>query len=269
MSEIGPPTLLAFYLPQYHPIRENDEWWGPGFTEWTNVVKAEPQFPGHYQPHVPSDLGYYDLRDPEVRQRQAVLASGDANFLFTLGWPKENWPRRWDGGERKILMGQHYSAEDDLENIRALLPALSDRRYLARDGKPILAIYRSSLLPDPRATTQLWRAEAERSGLPGLYLLCVESAGDKASDPRPFGFDAAVEFPPSWADLPRKPLRLIARPGLRWFNSRFSHYIFRYDDMANRAMARPDPVYPRWPGVTPGFDNTARGRRNATIIVES
>lgn len=299
MSEIGPSTLLAFYLPQYHPIKENDEWWGPGFTEWTNVVKAEPQFPGHYQPHVPSDLGYYDLRDPEVRERQAVLASeagvnafayyhywfngrrllerpveeilasGEPEFPFILVWANENWTRRWDGGESKILMGQHYSAEDDLEHIRALLPALSDRRYLTRDGKPILAIYRSSLLPDPRATTELWRAEAERSGLPGLYLLCIESAGDKVSDPRQLGFDAAVEFPPSWADLPRKPLRFKIRRGLRWFNSRFSHHILRYDNMANRAMAKPDPVYPRWPGVTPGFDNTARRRRNATIFVES
>lgn len=298
MSELGTPTLLAFYLPQYHPIPENDEWWGSGFTEWTNVTKAVPQFPGHYQPHVPSELGYYDLRNPEIRHRQAELAneagisafayyhywfnghqllekpvkeilrSEDPEFPFMLVWANENWTRRWDGGERKILMEQHYSREDDLEHIRALRPALTDSRYLRRGGKPILGIYRRSLLPDPRATTDLWRAEAERWGLPGLYLMCIESCGDKVSDPRHLGFDAAVEFPPSWAKLPKKPARYLLRRGLRWFDPRFSHYMLRYEDVAERAMAMPESGYPCWPGVTPGFDNTARRRRNATILVD-
>ena len=298
MSEPGPPTLLAFYLPQYHTIPENDEWWGPGFTEWTNVTKAESQFPGHYQPHVPSDLGYYDLRSPEVRRQQADLASeagvkAFANyhywfngrqlleepvedilrselpeFPFILVWANENWTRRWDGGERKILMRQYYSLEDDLEHIRALRPALTSDAYLRRDGKPILAIYRNSLLPASRATTDLWRAEAERWGLPGLYLLCVESAGDQARDPRPMGFDAAVQFPPSWAELPKKPDRFLFRRMLRWVDPRFSHHVLRYDDVAQRSMTMPDPDYPRWPGVTPGFDNTARRRRNATILLD-
>jgi lipopolysaccharide biosynthesis protein len=286
-------------LPQFHPIAENDEWWGSGFTEWTNVVKAKPQFPGHCQPHVPSDLGYYDLRDPLVRQRQTDLAreagvnafayyhywfngrrllerpfdeildSGEPDFPFILVWANENWTRRWDGGGHKILIGQHYSAEDDLAHIKALLPALRDCRYLTRDGKPIVAIYRSSLLPNALATTRMWRAEAQRAGLAGLYLLSVESAGDKVDDPRPLGFDAAVEFPPTWADLPTKPLRFIVRHGLGRFKARFSHHFYRYDEMAQGAMAKPDPPYPRWSGVTPGFDNTARRQRDATIFVAS
>jgi lipopolysaccharide biosynthesis protein len=297
--EHGKPTLLAFYLPQYHPIPENDEWWGEGFTEWTNVTKALPQFPGHYQPHVPSDLGYYDLRNPEVRHRQADLAteaginafayyhywfngrqllekpveailhSKEKEFPFVLVWANENWTRRWDGGEHKILMQQHYSLEDDLAHIRSLRAALTDDNYLCRGGKPILAIYRSSLLPDPRATTDLWRAEAVRWGLPGLYLVCIESCDDEVSDPRPLGFDAAVEFPPSWLNTPRKPARFFLRRGFGWLNSRFSHHILRYDDVAKRAMTTPDPDYPRWPGVTPGFDNTARRRRNATVLIDS
>lgn len=298
MIEPTKTTLLAFYLPQYHPIPENDEWWGEGFTEWTNVAKAVPQFRGHYQPHVPSDLGYYDLRDPEVRHRQAdmaaeagigvfayyhywfnsktllekpiedILRSEEQEFPFILVWANENWTRRWNGGRHKILIQQHYSLEDDLEHIQALRPALTDSRYFRRGDKPVLAIYRSSRLPDPKATTDLWRAEAARWGLPGLYLVSIESCGDKVSDPRPLGFDAAVEFPPTWAKLPRKPWRYFLRRYFRWLRPRFSHHLLRYDDVAERAMTRPEPDYPRWPGVTPGFDNTARRRRSATVLVD-
>jgi lipopolysaccharide biosynthesis protein len=299
MSEHDTPTLLAFYLPQYHPIPENDEWWGRGFTEWTNVRKAQPQFAGHNQPHVPSDLGYYDLRDRDVRRRQATLARDagigafayyhywfnghqlleqpveemlklqEPAFPFMLVWANENWTRRWDGGEHRILMEQHYSLDDDLEHIRALRPALTDDRYLRRDGKPVLGIYRVSKLPDPLATTELWRREVEQWGLPGLYLVNIESCGDPVSDPRPLGFDAAVEFQPSWANLPMKPPRYMLRRLLRWLGPRYSHYILRYDDVAIRAMKSADTTYPRWPGITPGFDNTARRRRNATILTGS
>lgn len=299
MSENDAPTLLAFYLPQYHPIPENDEWWGPGFTEWTNVTKAQPQFPGHYQPHVPSDLGHYDLRNSEIRLRQATMANDaginafayyhywfngrqlleqpveemlrlqEPAFPFILVWANENWTRHWDGGEHQILMEHHYSLDDDLEHIRSLRPALTDGRYLRRDGKPVVAIYRVSKLPNPRATTDLWRKEVERWGLPGLYLLNIESCGDPVSDSRALGFDAAVEFQPSWANLPMKPPRYLLRRSLRWLNPRYSHHILRYDDVAKRAMQTADASYPRWPGVTPGFDNTARRRRNATILTGS
>jgi len=298
LSETGPPLLAAFYLPQYHPIPENEEWWGAGFTEWSNVTKARPQFRGHYQPQVPSDLGYYDLRNPDVRRRQADLAakagvgafayyhywfngrrllerpveeivrSESPEFPFFLVWANENWTRRWNGGTGKILIEQHYSPEDDLQHIRALRPALTSSAYLRRDGKPMLAIYRSSKLPNPRATTDLWRREVEHWGLDGLYLLCIESCGDAVSDPRILGFDAAVEFPPSWADLPKKSAWSSSRRGLRWLHPRFSHHLLAYDDVAQHAMSMPDADYPRWPGVTPGFDNTARRRRGAVILVD-
>jgi lipopolysaccharide biosynthesis protein len=299
MSESRLPLLIAFHLPQYHAIPENDEWWGAGFTEWTNVDKARPQFHGHYQPHIPSDLGHYDLGDPEVIGRQASLAAdagihafayyhywfngrqllerpvtqmltrGKPDFPFMLVWANENWTRRWDGGDSEILMGQQYSLNDDLEHIRSLQSVLSDDRYLRRDGKPIVAIYRISELPNPRATADLWREEAVRWGLPGLYLLSIESFADIVDDPRSLGFDAAIEFQPSWANLPAKPLRYRLRRRLRRLNSRFSHHILRYDDVAKKAMARPNADYPRWPGVTPGFDNTARRRKEATILIDS
>ena len=170
---------IAFHLPQFHPIAENDEWWGKGFTEWTNVVKAAPRFPGHYQPHLPADLGFYDLRLPETRAAQAELAasygihgfcyyhywfhgrqvlerpvneiwkSGEPDFPFCLCWANEHWSRRWDGSNNEVLLEQRYSASDDLAHIRALIPIFLDRRYVRVMDRPFFAVYRASELPDP------------------------------------------------------------------------------------------------------------------------
>jgi len=296
VAEAGELTVVAFHLPQFHPIPENDEWWGPGFTEWTNVGKARPQFRGHYQPHLPADLGYYDLRLPEARAAQSTLAAsagigafayyhywfngrrlleqpvegilrlGEPEFPFMLVWANENWTRTWDGGDRSILMEQRYSADDDLAHIRALRPALTDPRYLCRDGRPVLGIYRSSRLPDARATTDRWRAEAARWGLPGLHLVRIESFRDERGDPRPLGFDASVHFQPSSENIPPSPRWFRLRQRARRLSSRYSHRVFRYDDLVELAMSLPDPSYPRWPGVTPGFDNSARRRVEATIL---
>lgn len=197
--------VIAFYLPQYHPFPENDRWWGAGFTEWRNVVKARPLFRGHYQPHLPADLGFYDLRVPEVRQQQAalaeryglsgfcyyhywfnghrlmqrpveeMLASGKPDFPFMLCWANENWTRAWDGGEQEVLIRQEYSEEDDRAHIRYLLDEVfRDPRYIRVDGKPVFAVYRSALFPDMRRTIEVWREEAAARGAE-LYLCRVES----------------------------------------------------------------------------------------------
>ena len=174
---------LAFYLPQYHPIPENDEWWGKGFTEWANVAKAQPLYPGHYQPHLPGELGYYDLRVPEVREAQAdlardhgisgfvyyhywfhgrrllnrpfdeVLASGSPDFPFALCWANEEWTRNWDGQSGRVLIRQEYSDADDLAHIRWLATAFADSRYITIDGKPLMLVYRPGVLPDPKRMT--------------------------------------------------------------------------------------------------------------------
>lgn len=222
--------LIAVYLPQFHPIPENDEWWGEGFTEWTNVGRAKPLFPGHHQPHLPADLGYYDLRVPEVREKQArlacqygihgfcyyhywfggrrllerpfteVLESRKPDFPFCLCWANENWTRAWDGMDREILVGQDYSPADDLAHIRSLLPAFADPRYIRIDGRPLFLVYSASRLPSALATTDCWRREAERAGLGGLFLVRVESVHEwPVGDPRPLGFDAALRFQPSHA----------------------------------------------------------------------
>jgi lipopolysaccharide biosynthesis protein len=216
---------IAIYLPQFHPIPENDIWWGKGFTEWRNVVKAKPRFKGHYQPHLPADLGYYDLRIPEIRKEQAELArkygiygfcyyhywfngkrllehpfeevfqSGEPDFPFMLCWANENWTRAWDGGEKEILIKQNYSFEDDSKHINALIPYFKDERYIKVNGKPIFIIYNDSLFPDIKKTLEIFRSEALKHGIE-LYLCKFDRNENISIDHDSFGFDAAIEFQP-------------------------------------------------------------------------
>lgn len=200
--------VLAYYLPQFHPIPENDEWWGKGFTEWTNVGKAKPLFPGHYQPRVPADLGYYDLRVPETRKAQAemareygvegfvywhywfgngkrllerpfneVLASGEPDFPFALAWANETWSGFYHGlrDEKQILIEQTYPGDEDyIEHFYAVLPAFKDKRYITCEGKPIFVIYKAAMIPDVKHFIDLWRELAKENGLKGIYFISHE-----------------------------------------------------------------------------------------------
>jgi lipopolysaccharide biosynthesis protein len=297
------PKLIALYLPQFHPIIENDEWWGKGFTEWTNVTRAQPLFRGHYQPHLPADLGFYDLRLPEARIAQAelageygifgfcyyhywfngrrllerpfdeVLMSGEPSFPFCLCWANENWTRAWDGLDAEVLISQKYSDQDDLNHIRALLPAFADPRYIRVDGKPLFLVYRANRLPNPKATTDRWRQEAERTGLGELFLCRVESFGERR-DPRSMGFDAAVDFQPR-GDLVgpslhrTRPFYWARRLGLAE-TAYFQNNVFDYPDFIERMIAEESPPYPRYPCVVPSWDNSSRRRgRPANIFIGS
>ena len=291
--------LIAFYLPQFHPIPENNEWWGKGFTEWTNVTKARPMFRDHYQPHLPADLGFYDLRLSETREAQAalaqahgihgfcyyhywfngrrilerpvneMLASGKPDFPFCLCWANENWTRRWDGQDDHVLLRQNYSPEDDLAHFQHLARYFSDRRYLQVDGKPLFLVYRACNLPDPSGMVGRWRQEAERLGFPGIYLCNVEiMPADKGMTPSA-GFDAAVEFAPDWeclplATSPLQPLPWFLRKRIErpvWSES----LVFDYVALRDRMLAKPDAPYLRYPGVTPSWDNSPRKKRGAFI----
>jgi lipopolysaccharide biosynthesis protein len=291
---------IAFYLPQFHAIPENDEWWGKGFTEWRNVAKARPLFPGHYQPHMPADLGFYDLRLPEMREEQAdlareyglhgfcyyhywfngrrilerpfneVLASGKQDFPFCLCWANENWTRAWDGGDREILLGQNYGEEDDRAHIRSLLPAFRDERYIRINGKPLFLVYRAEELPNPAQTTAIWREEAVRAGIGDLYLAKVEGFVGGA-DPRSMGFDAAVEFAPDWRNLGNQLYRgtfyrALIKLGLL-SDIYLKQVITKYDALIKRMQDKLIPEYVYFRCVTPGFDNSARRSENAAIFV--
>ncbi len=217
---------IAIYLPQFHPIPENDEWWGKGFTEWRNVVKAKPRFKGHYQPHLPADLGFYDLRLEETRLAQESLAKQygiygfcyyhywfngkrllnepidrkmknpkeDLPFMFC--WANENWTRAWDGGEHEILIEQKYNHEDDINHIRALIPYFKDERYIKIAGRSVFIIYKDALFPDIKRTLEIFRQEAGRHGIE-LYLCRFDR--DRHTQTichTQLGFDAAIEFQP-------------------------------------------------------------------------
>ncbi|HVU71887.1 MAG TPA: glycoside hydrolase family 99-like domain-containing protein [Mycobacteriales bacterium] len=291
---------LAFYLPQFHPVAENDEWWGEGFTEWTNVRKARPLFPGHVAPRVPGELGYYDLRDPVVRAAQAalahahgidgfvyyhywfngrrllerpfteVLSSGAPDRPFALCWANENWTRVWDGGSRDVLMQQRYDAADDIAHIRSLLPAFADPRYVRVDGKPLFLVYRLGELPEPARTAERWRAEVQKAGLGDLFLVRVESQPGETGDPVPLGFDAACGFSPRMDLLPPPaiPFRL-ARKALR-SRGVFGQRVVEYDEIVEQGIAlQEDADYLRFPCVMPRFDNSARRSKNALIVRHS
>ena len=294
------PRIAAFYLPQFHPIPENDRFWGPGFTEWRNVVQARPLFEGHDQPRLPGELGFYDLRLPEVLGQQAQLArqhgvdafciyhywfngapllerplqelhgATDIDQPYFLCWANENWTRRWDGLDREILVEQHYSAEDDMQHFEWMLPFLRDERYVRHDGMPVVLVYRLSALPDPRATAERWRKAATDAGLGGLHLCRVESFEDERRDPRELGFDAAVEFQPDWPRLidplgrtrPRRAARALGREG-PWFRND----VYDYEMLVEQSLAKDRPAYERYRCVTPRWDNTARRTEGATIFV--
>jgi hypothetical protein len=280
------PKALAFYLPQYHPIPENDEWWGTGFTEWHNVTKARPLFPGHYQPHVPGELGYYDLRLPEVRAAQAklarehgiygfiyyhywfqghrllerpfeeVLASGEPDFPFALCWANEEWTRGWDGRSGHVLMRQEFSEEDDRAHIRDLIRAFKDPRYITIDGRPLMLIYRPALLLDCKRTSAIWREEVQRAGFPDIYLCWVESWGPPPGNagPTPYGLDASVGFMPLQGEDVHAPLETLR-----------GHRVVDYQSAVEAEIKHLERPWKRFPSVMVGWDNTARRARGATI----
>ena len=279
---------IAFHLPQFHAIPENDRWWGAGFTEWTNVTRALPNYRGHYQPHLPADLGFYDLSDPRALKRQGELAAqygiggfchyfywfsggrrvlekplehlltgAAGDFPFCLCWANENWTRTWDGQSNDVLLAQTYEEGDAEALIAEMAPYLKRPNYIRVNGKPLVLLYRPGLLPDARLWAAHWRDWCARNGVGEIYLAYVESfekAGG-AADPASLGFDAGVEFPPAGAHA------FIHPPG-PLYNARFEGKVSDYRQIVLRYMAEPTPPHTRVRGAMPGWDNTARRQDN-------
>ena len=295
-SNMRRARAIALYLPQFHPIPENDDWWGKGFTEWTNVAKAKPMFRGHYQPHVPADLGFYDLRVPETREAQAalarrhgiegfcyyhywfagrrilerpfneVLASGAPDFPFCLCWANATWTGIWYGAPKRILIEQTYPGRADHEaHFRALLPAFADPRYIRVAGKPLFLVFDPESLPDAAATLNLWRSMATDAGLGGLHI--VGMPWSWAWDPAAHGFDASAVQPVApgrvWVS-PRKPLQWLRRRLQVW---RRLPVILPYKSYAQAYMISAGRGDWWYPCVMHGWDNTPRSGRNGGVLV--
>lgn len=287
----APVRALAFYLPQFHPIPENDRWWGKGFTEWTNVTRARANFVGHYQPRLPTDFGFYDLRVPETLEEQAQVARahgihgfcyhyywfagkrllerpvevmrerGKPDFPYCFCWANENWTRRWDGADNEVLIAQRPSAADDERFIRDLLPHLRDARYIRVDGRPLILVYRVGMLADPQRTAATWRAVCRTEGVGELYL-CAARTYD-TGDPAQYGFDALVEFPPHNTRVP------TINSQVEITNPAFRGSIYDYREFVDDVLAQPDPGYVCHPTVMPGWDNTARRPDLANIFIHA
>jgi hypothetical protein len=284
--------LIAFYLPQFHRIPENDTWWGEGFTEWTNVRRGTPHFQDHYQPHVPHpEVGYYDLTDGAVLERQVRMArrfgihgfcfyyywfggkrllemplerlvsTKRPEFPFCFCWANENWTRQWDGSENEILMPQRYSAQSDQRFIRDLLPVLQDKRYIRINGRPLLLIYRPLSLPKPKATFKRWRQTCRAEGLGELFLAGIQASG--SLNPRMLELDAAVDFPPHIPGLRQVPKEEYGASS--WFQGSLFDYKQARLIMQSRRLGR----YCLWRTVMPSWDNTARRKQRGTIFVNA
>jgi hypothetical protein len=286
---------IALYLPQFHPIPENDEWWGKGFTEWTNMAKAKPMFRRHYQPHVPADLGFYDLRVQETREAQAALArcygiegfcyyhywfggrrilerpfnevlhSGSPDFPFCLCWANATWTGIWYGEPNRVLIEQTYPGRADHEaHFRALLPAFKDRRYIRVEDKPLFLIFSPKELPDASPTLELWRAMAADAGLGGLHIGGM--ANSHNWDPAAHGFDVRVAQP-GWPDRTwvsrRQPVKW-AKNKLRIWRGRPT--ILHYALFAAGQLPPVGAGEAWYPCLTHAWDNTPRSGRNGVVL---
>lgn len=300
---------IAFYLPQFHPVPENDQWWGQGFTEWTNVTRARPLFRGHLQPRLPGGLGFYDLRVPEVREQQARLArdagiegfcywhywfgngkrvlervfgevveSGKPDFPFCLGWANESWTGRWHGLDSSIILEQNYPGKADyLDHFRSLRGAFADRRYIEVDGRKLFAIYRPELIPDLDGFLDFWNELATNEGWKGFFFVSANVFFDHHTHP---GIEGVIPG--------RDLFRVMAGLGLGRTRKMIERLVRRsgrqparlLEQLGSRPMRRKYSDFARvWSErklgkemfgcVVPNWDNTPRSGRRGVVLVGS
>jgi lipopolysaccharide biosynthesis protein len=296
---------IAIYLPQFHPIPENDAAWGEGFTEWSNVRKAKPLFKSHCQPHVPHDtVGYYDLRDSYVMVQQATLArkfgiygfafyhywfngnrlldfplnnmlrTGKPEFPFCYIWANESWNKKWYGQDNEIIVKQNYSFDDDRSHIIYLCEnVFADKRYITVNNKPFFIVYKPFLFPDIRTTIQIWRDEVSKTRFKEIYIASMDNflMGQK---PDELGFDATIHFQPDYRIFNKRLLgnsisRLLHKVKIK--TSPFlQNYIYDYEEYSKIAFNYYLNINHKcFPGIMPGWDNSARRNEGALIFSNS
>ena len=289
-DEQATPLMIAFYLPQFHPIEENDAFWGKGFTEWRQLAKGMPRFPGHYQPRIPRDLGFYNLENIDVLRAQAKLAKSagihgfgyyyywfnkkrvlerpvekllesDVDMPFMLIWANENWTKTWDGSESQILLKQDYNIDDEEALLDDLSRHFLDRRYIRINDRPLFVIYNPKNIPDTADTIKRWRRKlTSRLGVEPLIFM-AQTFG--ARDPRDHGLDGAIEFPPH-----KLSDKLPGRPTPDAYSSDFAGRVIDYDDLVKTSLDEDDPEFPLIKTIVPSWDNDAR-RPNRGLTLEN
>ena len=288
--------LIAFHLPQFHPTAENDAWWGKGFTEWTNVAKAKPLYPGHHQPHVPADLGFYDLRLAEARHAQAeparvygvegfcyyhywfgkgrrmlerpvdeILSSGEPGFPFCLCWANHSWNTTWQGTDEMLVEQTYPGWDDHAAHFDWLLTAFRDPRYLRVEGKPIFCIYKPDDIPAVAEVAAFWRERAACAGLPGLHLIGI-SHRDERWDPRPRGLDASAmqALPRRDGRIPRRYLALKLK--LAAEGNKHGLTIWDYEEIRAILLRSNRVDWPDYPIALPNWDNTPRAGMRGLVF---
>ena len=293
--------IIAYYLPQFHSIPENDRWWGKDFTEWTSVRNGKPLFEGHYQPVVPGELGYYNLLDPKVRERQAALAreagiegfcywhywfagkqlleqplqqvlqSGQPDYPFCIGWANESWKAKtWldqQTAPDKMLIEQTYPEGDDEAHFEAILPILRDKRYIQVDGKPLLMVYRPLQL-DAKAWVTKWQKMAKNAGFNGLFLLGHALYQKEIPSILSMGFDAVNLVP--IGDVKRNPGLILRHLPivLRYMRGK-APLVYDYNQairlFASKVMKQENVV----PTILPNWDHSPRSRMRAFVMHHS
>lgn len=289
VAAVQEPLIFAFYLPQFHPIPENDKFWGKGFTEWRQMPRGLPRYPGHYQPRIPRDLGFYDLLESDALQRQVALAKSagvsafayyyywfntkrvlerpleallesDVEMPFLLIWANENWTRTWDGAESSVLLRQDYREEDEPALVDDLARHFSDRRYVRLGDRPFFVIYNPTHIPEPKVTIARWRGLLKsRHGLDPIIFM-AQTFG--ARDPEVFGLDGAMEFPPH-----KLSDNLPGRPTPDAYSAEFTGRVIDYDEFCDASLKELPQAFPLIKTVVPSWDNDSR-RPNRGLSLE-